>query len=166
MPRNGLMTEAELQSSIVRALRINGWKVDFTWKSLHSPKGRPDLVAERAGCWIVTELKDGKLMKNGSHVSQPTPEQVDWLIRYSNLGLRLGDGRMGVYLWRPDDLEDAYRVILGQTGLDSLAWLSASWTTKPVPVLKSDPLLTEGPLGRAGYPGPVTPEAIRALMPE
>lgn len=163
MPRNGQMTEAELSSSLSRALAMQGFKVDRTWVSLHSPKGRPDLVAERSGLWVIAELKTDDLAR-----SQPTPDQVEWLIRYTKLALAVckPEPRMGVYLWRPADIEAAYQVILRQRPLDPYGWLQGSWRLAPVKdLMKADPLLMEGEIGRCGYPrDEVTPARVAQAL--
>lgn len=92
------MTEKELRQSIVRAAREFGWRVYFTWSSMHSPAGFPDLTMVRNSRLIFAELKtdSGKV----------TPDQEAWMT-----ALRTS-GRCEVYLWRPTDLEDAYKLLL------------------------------------------------------
>lgn len=111
------MTEAELQRSIVHAARSLGWRDAWTWKSFHSPKGWPDLFLARGLHLLVVELKSDK--------GKVTPEQEAWLAWWREFGvgiLRLhsfegpedkcnGQPRLDVFVWRPADLEEAYRIL-------------------------------------------------------
>lgn len=122
MPRAGQMTEKELQTSLVRALRTFGW-VDYeAWKSMHSPRGWPDIFARRDLNVIVWELKNA--------TSKPTPEQIEWLNWWSSFAISVHPAaRVHVALVRPADLEEAYKLIGGLQGPSTLA----RWT--PVPIL-------------------------------
>ena len=97
-PVNGAMTEKELQASLVRAAKTFGWRVYFTWRSLHSPKGFPDLCMVRGDRLIFAELKTDK--------GKVTPDQQAW-----QDDLR-AFGKCEVHLWRPSDLESAYQVLM------------------------------------------------------
>lgn len=92
------MTEKELRTAIVRAAKEFGWRVYFSWTSIHSPKGFPDLCMVRGERLIFAELKTDKGLVR--------PEQTEWMD-----ALR-ASGRCEVYLWRPADLEAAYKVLL------------------------------------------------------
>jgi hypothetical protein len=107
------MTEKELRASIVRAAREFGWRVYFTWSSMHSPAGFPDLCMVRPPRLIFAELKaeKGKL----------SDDQEAWLAdlrALSHPGLAMGSSgepllnAIQVFIWRPADLEDAYRVLM------------------------------------------------------
>ena len=101
------MTERELAKNVVHAAKTLGWRVYWTWNSLHSPRGWPDLVLLRGidrgdpdldWLWdlrgypktaiIFAELKreKGKL----------TPDQEE------TLELLRGIDRP-VYVWRPSN---------------------------------------------------------------
>jgi VRR-NUC domain-containing protein len=97
-PIGGQMTERELRQSIVRAAREFGWRVYFTWSSMHSPAGFPDLCMVRGDRLLFAELKTDK--------GKVTPDQQAWVDE-----LR-ASGRCEVHLWRPADIEDAYKVLL------------------------------------------------------
>jgi hypothetical protein len=131
-PIGGKMTEAELQTSLVRCAREQGWWADFAWKSLHSPKGRPDLELGRGLFLCVWELK------NETH--KATPEQIerlDWWHEFAQ-GVEFVDAmardhpaapikpeyepRIHVALLRPADLEAAYWLLMGQRPTAEHPW--------------------------------------------
>jgi hypothetical protein len=58
-----LVSESAFQQTVVEYARAKGWKVWFTWKSYHSPKGEPDLRMVRPPRYVLMELKkvDGRL---------------------------------------------------------------------------------------------------------
>jgi hypothetical protein len=97
-PVGGKITERELSQSIVNAARELGWKVYRTWNSIHSPKGFPDLTMVRGDRLIFAELK--------TDAGKVTPDQQSWLDALNV------SGRCEVYLWRPADLEAAYKILL------------------------------------------------------
>lgn len=86
------VTEAALREWIRDLCKLFGWKMYFTWKSLHSPKGFPDLVLANPEQKrvIFAELKNEK--------RELTPEQRVWLDNLDAAGAE-------VYLWRPGDIE-------------------------------------------------------------
>lgn len=142
MPRNGKMTEAELQTALVRCAREQGWLVHFAWKSVHSPKGWPDLVIARGRFLCVWELKND--------TAKPTPEQIawlDWWREFADFGERVEKlccnpndhlhvtlaathARIHVALIRPDDLEAAYWLLMGQRPREDHPWPSEWEITK------------------------------------
>jgi len=67
----------------------SGWLVYFTWSSLHSPAGFPDLVLCRPPRLIIAELKSAR--------GKPSQRQQVWLTR-----LKRCPG-VESYLWRPED---------------------------------------------------------------
>ena len=92
------MTEADIQiserafeSQVKHLAEMLGWLYYHTWRSIHSPAGYPDCIMTRDGRLVIAELKkeDG----------QPTPEQYFWLLELSKVPF------LGVFLWRPSDLE-------------------------------------------------------------
>ena len=92
------MTEKELRQSIVRAAKEFGWKVYFSWTSIHSPAGFPDLCMVRGSRLVFAELKTDK--------GKVTLDQQVWLD-----ALR-ASGKCEVYLWRPSDIDAAYAALL------------------------------------------------------
>lgn len=110
------MTEKQLQASIVHAARALGWRDASTWRSLHSPKGWPDLVLARGLRLLIVELKAEK--------GRLTPEQETWLEWWRIFGAAVArelrkpratdpreTPRIEVYVWRPADIDTAYRVL-------------------------------------------------------
>ena len=92
------MTEAELTRSIVAAAKELGYKVYFTWRSIHSPAGYPDLTMTRNGKLLIWEAKSAKGVVK--------PAQQEWL---DALGQVPGvDARVV----RPADLEQAYEALI------------------------------------------------------
>lgn len=97
-PVRGAMTERELRQSLVHAAREFGWRVYFSWTSIHSPAGFPDLCMIRGTRLVFAELKTDK--------GKVSEDQEYWL----NALRALHD--VEVYVWRPADLEAAYRVLM------------------------------------------------------
>jgi hypothetical protein len=49
--------EADFQRQVVDLAKLRGWKVAWTWNSIHSPKGWPDLFMVRGKDCVAAELK-------------------------------------------------------------------------------------------------------------
>jgi len=92
------VTEADLREQIRDLCKLFGWKMYFTWKSYHSPKGFPDLVLANPEQKriIYAELKSEK--------GKLTPQQEEWLEALAACGQE-------VYLWRPVDFEGIVEVL-------------------------------------------------------
>ena len=96
------MDEKAFQSAVVRLARQFGWRVYFTWSSMHSPAGYPDLTMCRPasngqpGRLIFAELKTdrGKL----------TPAQEEWLADLRAVGAE-------AHCWRPSDVDTIAEVL-------------------------------------------------------
>lgn len=86
-------TEADLQATVVDAARACGWLVYHTYDSRRSAAGFPDLVLARHGELLFVELKSAK--------GKTSRDQDEWLD-----ALRCVAG-VGVYVWRPEDLDTA-----------------------------------------------------------
>jgi len=86
------VTEADLREQIRTLCKLYGWKMYFSWTSIHSPRGFPDLVLANPEQKrvIFAELKTEK--------SKLTPQQEEWLDTLDACGAE-------VYLWRPGDIE-------------------------------------------------------------
>lgn len=80
------VTEKAFRQQVRDLARLFGWKDHFTWVSIHSTAGFPDLVLCRGRRLIHTELKTeaGKL----------TEAQRGWLYALASVP---GE----VYVWRP-----------------------------------------------------------------
>jgi hypothetical protein len=49
--------EKHFHNEVVRMARMYGWRVYFTWKSVNSPEGWPDLVLVKPPRLLIWELK-------------------------------------------------------------------------------------------------------------
>lgn len=106
-----MMTEAELQATLIEAAWSLGWMVhhdrpaqrrDGTWTTaIEGHPGFPDLflVHRRHGKAIAAELKSGD--------GRITDHQRRWIDR-----LRAAD--VPAYVWRPDDLDAALAILQDQ----------------------------------------------------
>ncbi len=92
------MTEKELQQSIMTAARGCGWLVHHQTVALYSAAGMPDLVLCRPPRLIIAELKSDK--------GTPTEAQQLWLDTLAQVP------GVEVHLWRPANLEEAYKTLL------------------------------------------------------
>lgn len=101
MPANALppISEAAFQRQVIQLARMLGWRTYHTLDSRGSSAGFPDLVLSRGGRLIFAELK--------SDVGRVRKEQSEWLA-----GLRAVESEaVGVYLWRPADLDEIAGVL-------------------------------------------------------
>jgi hypothetical protein len=90
------MTEGAFRQQVLDLARLTGWRCYFTWASLHSPAGFPDLCLVRRGRLVFAELK--------SERGKATPEQQGWLIDVANAAAES-------YLWRPGDWPEVEKVL-------------------------------------------------------
>lgn len=101
------ISEAAFQNTVRELAELCGWKVLTTWKSIHSPKGTPDLWLIRPPQFIAAELKTTLPANQGpmSPKGQPTIEQAEVLELLSECP--------GVepYLWRPEDWDEIVEVL-------------------------------------------------------
>ena len=95
------MREADFQRQVVDLAKMLGWKVAWTWNSMHSPKGWPDLFMICDGQIVAAELKvNGPL----------TLEQREWLVALASTGA-------GAFCWRwPSSWKQIERVLQGAAG--------------------------------------------------
>lgn len=87
------ITEKEFRQQIVDLAKLMGYKVYFSWISIHSPAGFPDLVLanpEKKNKLIFAELKSGK--------GKVTELQWEWIDTLRACG-------QDVYILYPYDLE-------------------------------------------------------------
>lgn len=82
-------SERSFREQVVQLARLRGWRVYWTWTSIHSPAGFPDLVLVRPPRVVFAELKTA--------TGTVTLAQSEWL---AALG---ACGGCEVFLWRPDD---------------------------------------------------------------
>ncbi len=90
------MRESDFQRQVVDLAKIHGWDVAWTWNSMHSPKGWPDLFMVRGGRMVVAELKVN---------ADLTSEQRHWL------RVLAGTGGAEVFCWRPSSWKQIERVL-------------------------------------------------------
>ncbi len=90
------ITETQLREQTRDLCKNLGWKFHFTWSSIHSPKGWPDLVLCRPPRLIFVELKTDKGILS--------PEQGEWLEALAGCDCE-------VYVWRPDDIDEITRIL-------------------------------------------------------
>jgi len=86
------VTERDLREWVRDLCKLFGWKMYFSWTSIHSPRGFPDLVLANPEQKrvIFAELKTEK--------GKVTPYQQEWLDTLDGAGAE-------VYVWRPGDIE-------------------------------------------------------------
>jgi len=94
--------ESDLREWVRDLCKLFGWKMYFSWTSIHSPRGFPDLVLanpeqERV---IYAELKSEK--------GTVTEYQREWLDT-------LEACRQEVYLWKPSDIEGIAEILRAKT---------------------------------------------------
>lgn len=83
------VTEKHFRQVVKEWAEQRGWEVYFTWNSIHSPAGFPDLVLVRPPRIVFAELK----RQNG----KATPRQDFWLDLLRHVPCT------ETYLWRPLD---------------------------------------------------------------
>ena len=60
MPKPVLVTEKAFAATVRAYAEARGWTVWLTWRSVHSPKGEPDLRLVRPPRFLLVELKSAK----------------------------------------------------------------------------------------------------------
>ena len=93
------LSEKAFRQQVLDLARLLGWKAYFTWASLHSPAGFPDLVMARPPRLIITELK--------SEAGAFTVAQEAWLEALA------GCPGVEVYRWRPSDWDGIVQTLKG-----------------------------------------------------
>ena len=96
-----VITEKQLREQIRDLCKVFGWKFYFTWTSIHSPKGLPDLILCKPPRLILAELKTEK--------GQVSPHQREWIDL-----LQECQGNVECYIWRPGDIETVARILSNQ----------------------------------------------------
>jgi hypothetical protein len=83
------VTEKVFQQQVLDLARMLGWRCYFSWTSIHSPAGFPDLVLVRGKEALFVELKSqrGKLK----------PAQEEWLDALREVEY------VDAFCWRPED---------------------------------------------------------------
>ena len=93
------ITEKDFRQQVISLAKLLGYKTYFTWTSIHSPKGIPDLILCRPPRLIFAELK--------SEQGKVTPHQQEWLDLFGECP--------GVekYLWKPSQFEEIVSILRG-----------------------------------------------------
>ena len=93
-----VVTERDLREQVRDLCKLFGWAMYFSWTSIHSPQGFPDLVLAHPGKKriIFAELKSEK--------GKLTEYQEQWLDI-------LRQCRQEVYVWRPQDIENIVGIL-------------------------------------------------------
>ena len=93
-----VVSERDLREQVRDLCNLFGWKMYFSWTSIHSPRGFPDLVLANLEQKrvIFAELKSDK--------GKVTGHQEEWLATLEACGAE-------VYVWRPDDIEHIARLL-------------------------------------------------------
>ena len=107
--------ERAFRKQILELARMLGWDAYFTWTSIHSPAGFPDLVLVRGPRLIFAELK--------TNAGKTTRHQDKWLYHLSRTSAE-------VYLWRPRDFERIVEILQGNVGWRQLSLDSAAQMAK------------------------------------
>lgn len=92
-----IITEKQLREQIRDLCKVFGFKFYFTWSSIHSPRGMPDLILVKPPRVIFAELK--------SEGKQPSPAQQEWI---DLLGWCPG---VECYIWRPSDFDEIVSIL-------------------------------------------------------
>lgn len=93
--------EAAFQQQVIELAKRQGWECYFTWSSINSPAGFPDLVMVRGPRVVFAELK-----RDSNQLSE---DQRRWLWKLAAAGQE-------VYLWKPVAWKQIDRVILWPPG--------------------------------------------------
>ena len=91
-----LVTERDLREQIRDLCKLFGWRMYFSWSSIHSPQGFPDLVLVRDSVILAVELKSEK--------GKLTPEQEEWLLALNKAGVK-------TFIWKPSDFNEIVEVL-------------------------------------------------------
>jgi hypothetical protein len=95
------MNETEFRNMVVKAAKLCGWKVYFTWNSIHSPAGYLDLTMLRSSELLVVELKTDK--------GVVTPSQQKWIDAWVLFCQHSHNTH--VYVWRPSQWDEIETIL-------------------------------------------------------
>jgi len=93
-----VVTERDLREQVRDACRLFGWEFYFSWTSIHSPRGFPDLVLVHP---VKRRVIFAELKSENGEVSE---HQQRWLDVLAQAGQE-------VYVWRPADIENIVRLL-------------------------------------------------------
>lgn len=83
------VSHKDFQQMIKEAAEYNGWKVQFWWRSFHSPSGFPDLILCKPPRLIFAEIKVPP--------DKVKPAQQEWLDVLAKLPFA------EIFIWYPAD---------------------------------------------------------------
>jgi hypothetical protein len=96
--RHPIVTEKSFLSAVIDLCKVYGYEYYHTWKSIHSPKGFPDLVMVNPSKkkLVIAELKtdNGKITKF----------QEDWIQWLKDCGVE-------AQVWRPKDWDKIVEIL-------------------------------------------------------
>lgn len=101
------MKEEELRENIRTLATTYGWRLYFTWRSVKSPAGFPDLVLahRQRRELVIAELKRELPERPSPSVLaklSPTPAQQAWLDDLAAIA-EASAGAVQTFVWRPSD---------------------------------------------------------------
>lgn len=99
---DALMSERDFARVVIDAAKLLGWRVYWSWSSVHSPAGFPDLVLVRPPRVVFAELKSER-----GRLSVWQRETIDLLGQCPGVE---------TYVWRPSDWRELERILRGGPG--------------------------------------------------
>ena len=92
------ISEKAFRQQVIDLAKIFGYKCYFSWTSIHSPRGFPDLVLCKDRV-VFAELK--------TEIGKTSPYQDEWIDALTRAGQE-------VYLWRPSQIEQIAEILRGK----------------------------------------------------
>ena len=83
------LSERQFQATVIAYAQRCGWLVCWTWRSIHSPAGEPDLRLLRGDRYILAELKTERGQLSPAQVAYGEAARACPAVEY--------------YVWRPRD---------------------------------------------------------------
>lgn len=94
------VTEKVFRAQLLSMATLYGWEGYFTWLSIRSAPGFPDLVLVKGERIVIAELKVEKLSKG-----KLTEKQARWLLAWWRTG------KASVFVWRPSYMWQAQETL-------------------------------------------------------
>ena len=93
-----VVTERDLREQVRDICKLFGWRMYFSWTSIHSPRGFPDLVLvnPEKQRLIFAELKSAK--------GELSEHQVEWIEALRQAG-------QVVFVWKPHQIEEIVEIL-------------------------------------------------------
>ena len=100
------VTEKQFKQAVIELAQVLGWHVFFTWSSLHSPSGEPDLrmvhPIQKRVLWVELKSERGKL-------TQAQELAIGMLL----------DAGAEAEVWRPRDWPRIEMILKGEVTLEA-----------------------------------------------